>query len=79
MSVHPPGPKQKRYRGRIRRDMRSAYNHLKMLVAWDAKYRGGDINHYPNQLGTAGEVATLISGTTQLGNWLLAVGAIPSR
>lgn len=75
----PPTPKQKRYRGRIRADMRSAYRHILALSRWDAKFRAKPLDSYPNQLASPGEIAILTSMGVQLSFWLQAKGPIPSR
>jgi hypothetical protein len=77
--ARPPGPRQKRYRGRIRASMRSALNHLNRLVAWDTKYRAQPIDTYPNQLGVLFEINTITQASLQLQLWLAARGPIPSR
>jgi hypothetical protein len=75
----PPTPKQRRYRGRIRADIRSAYNHLLNLSHWSAKYLGGPVNNYPNQLAPPAEVNAMLLCAIQLSSWLGDLGPIPSR
>lgn len=75
----PPSPKQKTYRGRIRSDMRSAYNHLAKLIAWNAKYLSGPVTNYPNQLAPVSQVNNISAAAVQLSQWLQQLGAIPSR
>lgn len=75
----PPGPKQRTYRGRIRNDIRSTYNHMNKLLHWDSVYRSGPINSYPNQLLSAAQQNTLANAATILLNMLVSTGPIPSR
>lgn len=75
----PPGPKQRRYRGRIRDDMRSAQHHLKNLAAWNTRYLAKPLDYYPNQLAPASEMTVLQVCLVQIGYWIDAAGAIPSR
>lgn len=75
----PPSPTQRRYRGRIRADMRSAYNHLLMLQSWDLRYRDGAVDTYPNQLASVADIATIHAASDTLLVWLNAKGPIPSR
>lgn len=76
---HPPTPKQRTYRGRIRADMRSALNHLNRLYNWNVFYRSKPLAYYPNQLIDAADSTQLLNMTILIENWLASLGAIPSR
>lgn len=75
----PPTPTQKRYRGRIRADMRSALRHIDFLLQWQAFYLTYPRNHYPNQLAPAADVVNLINAGNILTAWLASTGPIPDR
>lgn len=75
----PPRPNQKRYRGRIRAGMRSAFRHLTNLYNWDVKYRAGAVTNYPNQLAVIGDITQLTIMQALLQTWLNYKGPIPSR
>jgi hypothetical protein len=76
---HIPNYKQRRYRGRLRNDMRSAFKHLKYLLDWNARYLGKPLNYYPNQLAAPAEMAKIEDAYNQLDQWLGDQGPIPSR
>lgn len=75
----PPRPNQKRYRGRIRSDMRSSIAHLKKLTAWNIRYNAAPLASYPNQLASAADMTTIGAGLTKLQDLFAALGPIPSR
>ena len=79
MPTHPPGKTQRRYRGKIRADMRSAYNHLKYLLRWDIKFRNAPATSYPNQLAPEADMQNVQTMIIQLNDWLTSLGEIPSR
>jgi hypothetical protein len=74
-----PQPTQRRYRGVLRRDMRSAQKHIRALLNWNLRFVGKPIDYYPNQLAPAAEVGLLTAAAIQLSQWLQEVGPIPSR
>jgi hypothetical protein len=74
-----PQPNQKRYRGRIRADMRSALFHLRKLSNWNIKFNGKPITYYPNQLAAAADMGLIVAAAVQLSQWLTLKGPIPSR
>jgi hypothetical protein len=77
--MKPPGPKQNRYRGRIRAGMRSAFNHLKALLAWNNRFQAMPPDHYPNQLYPAASSITIAAAYAELFGLLAAKGPIPNR
>lgn len=77
--ARPPGPKQKRYRGRIRDDMRSSKNHLAKILNWNAFYNAGPFDKYPNQLFSVADNNTIAAAYALLNTFLAAKGPIPSR
>lgn len=77
--ARPPRPNQKRYRGRIRSDIRSAVRHLTNLYNWDVKYRAFPIASYPNQLAVLADITQLTTTLAMLQTWMGYKGPIPSR
>jgi len=77
--ARPPRPTAKRYRGRIRSDIRSALRHLTLLINWDSKYHSQPIASYPNQLASTSDMANVAIAAGILGVWLGQKGPIPSR
>jgi len=75
----PPSPTQMTYRGRIRSDIRTAYNHCAKLLNWSVFYTGKPTTYYPNQLMTPAQLTTLNAAATLFYTLLQSKGAIPSR
>lgn len=73
----PPAFNQRRYRGRIRDNMRSAYNHLLNLVRYENKYLENPPTQYPQHLAPDSEYLNLTNCVAQLITWLHAKGPIP--
>jgi hypothetical protein len=74
-----PGPTQMTYRGRIRNDMRSAFNHIHMLMNWDLWFKAKPMSYYPNQLAPLDQMNALFDGWETLQTMLATTGPIPSR
>jgi hypothetical protein len=79
--ARPPSPEQKTYRGRIRADIRSAFNHLEYLYNWDQKYRENwaEGPTYPSQLGTTIDMYNMGVCLGLLERWLASKGPIPTN
>lgn len=75
----PPNFKQKRYRGRIRNDIRSVFNHINNLINWQNRLRAMPLNHYPNQLASDTAFNPILSAQVAIIAMLNDKGAIPSR
>jgi hypothetical protein len=75
----PPSFKQRRYRGRIRSDIRSSLTHLKKLIAWNVKYLAAASDNYPNQLAIPADMVVVAGAAVLLQGWLDIKGPIPSR
>lgn len=77
--ARPPRPNQKRYRGRLRSDIRSSLNHMNRLIAWNVRYLAYPIASYPNQLAPPADMTAVAAAAVVMFNWLAAKGPIPSR
>jgi len=77
--ANPPSPSQRRYRGRIRADMRSCQRHLLALQNWNNRYKLNPLTKYPTQLAPPAETVTVDVCLTQISLWLADTGPIAER